>query len=120
MPESKVVEMKTPRDEALEVGVKLGTKIYEEFIAEKKDEQRVPERLAKNVLEMVLFFLTKAGPNVAQTGGKAKLAMSLVLDNAKEAMSLELKGGMTLCAGGNKWSARHVENDQITIDFETE
>jgi len=115
MPDLKVVGQDDLEKEART----LGTRIYREFIDEKKGEQRVPEPVANDVLEMVLFFLTRAGPNVAQTAGKAKLSMSLTLEeHPKEGLILALQGGMTLSAGGNKWKARHVENNQVTIDFE--
>lgn len=99
----------------------LGAKLYAEFIDGKPGEQRIPERLAEDVLEMVQSFLTRAGPNVAQTAGKAKLVMSLTLDeHPKKGLLLSLQGGITLSAGERTWNARHIENDQITIDFEAD
>jgi len=115
-----MTELKVVGEDDLEkVAKHLGGKLYTHFIDEMKGQQRIPEQVANDVLDMVLFFLTRAGPNVAQTAGKAKLSMSLTLeDHPKEGLTLALQGGMTLSAGGNKWKARYVENNQITIDFE--
>ena len=120
--ENEMSNLKVVGEDDLEKEAKhLGAKLYTELIEEKPGEQRIPERVAGNILEMVLFFLTRAGPNVAYTEGKAKLTMSLTLEeHPKKGLLLSLQGEITLSAGESTWNARHIENDQIVIDFEAD
>ena len=80
-------------------------------------ENEVPVEVHNDVDQMLRQFVQKAVPNVMATRGKAKLSLKLGLafDGKKKRIVLDINGGITLCAGRQRYKVMRQDGGQLLL-----